>query len=252
VQTQPAKAEPGQTMKVIGILLHSRPYMAVCFVGMLFLAAQMFSQSYYTYLFNYYFNAPELSAMPTVCQYMPVGIIMLFAGRLGSKVGRRELCAYGMLMAGVCNLILFVMGTNSVWLYLAVCLASGIGNAFIFLLVWAIAADAIDYNEVNYGLHDDATSYAFFTFMRKLGQTVAAILVNVALLRIGYTDNVLNTANITGDTLSGMYAYSVLVPAVLYILIFVILRFVYPLGKKEIDKLQHDKQALFSGAAEEA
>ncbi len=251
VQTKPAKAAPGQTMKVIRILLRSRPYMAVCFVGMLFLAAQMFSQSYYTYLFNYYFNAPELSAMPTMCQYMPVGIIMLFAGRLGSRVGRRELCAYGMLMAGLCNLLLFVLGTNSVWLYLAVCLASGIGNAFIFLLVWAIAADAIDYNEVNYGLHDDATSYAFFTFMRKLGQTVAAILVNLALLRIGYTDNVLNTANITESTLSSMYAYSVLVPAVLYILIFVILRYAYPLGKKEIDKLQLDKEELLGRLSEE-
>ena len=244
VQTQPVKAAPGQTRKVLRILIHSRPYMAVCFVGMLFLAAQMFSQSYYTYLFNYYFNAPELSMAPTICQYMPVGIIMLFAARLGSKVGRRELCAYGMLMAGLCNILLFVMGTNSGWLYLAVCLASGIGNAFIFLLVWAIAADAIDYNEVNYGLHDDATSYAFFTFMRKLGQTIAAILVNLALLRIGYTDNVLNTANITGDTLSSMYAYSVLVPAVLYILIFVILRYVYPLGKKEISKLQQQKDEI--------
>ena len=48
--------------------------MAVCLVGMLFLAAQMFSQSYNTYLFNYYFNAPSLSMMPTVCQYLPVAV----------------------------------------------------------------------------------------------------------------------------------------------------------------------------------
>ncbi|MBQ3210930.1 MAG: MFS transporter [Oscillospiraceae bacterium] len=242
VPTQPVKGEKGQTMKVLSILLKSRPFMAICLVGMLFLAAQMFSQSYYTYLFNYYFNAPQLSMLPTVCQYLPVGIIMLFAGRLGAKFGRRELCAYGMLAAGLCNLVLYMMGTANVWIFLGVCLISGIGNAFIFLLVWAIAADAIDYNEVNYGLHDEATSYAFFTFMRKLGQTIAAILVNVALLRIGYTDNVLNTANITGDTLSSMYAYSVLVPAVLYVLIFFILRWMYPLGKKEIDALRVKKE----------
>lgn len=242
VPTQPAPKEKGQTWKVIKVLLHSRPYMAVCIVGMLFLAAQMFSQSYYTYLFNYYFNAPGLSMMPTVCQYLPVAVIMLFAGKLGAKYGRRDVCAYGMLLAGGCNLILYLLGTKSVWLFLAVCLLSGIGNAFIFLLVWAIATDAIDYNEVNYGLHDEATSYAFFTFMRKLGQTVAAILVNMALLRIGYTDNVLNTANITENTLHTMYTDSVLIPAVLYLLIFVILRFMYPLGKKKIDELQQQKE----------
>ena len=246
VPTKPAPKEKGQTWKVIKILLHSRPYMAVCLVGMLFLAAQMFSQSYNTYLFNYYFNAPGLSMMPTVCQYLPVAVIMLFAGKLGARFGRREVCAYGMLMAGVCNLALYLVGGTNVWMFLAVCLLSGVGNAFIFLLVWAIATDAIDYNEVSYGLHDEATSYAFFTFMRKLGQTIAAILVNMALLRIGYTDNVLNTANITGGTLDMMFTDSVLIPAVLYFLIFVILRFMYPLGREKIAQLQKEKEKLLS------
>ena len=251
VPTKPTPKEKGQTWKVIKILLHSRPYMAVCLVGMLFLAAQMFSQSYNTYLFNYYFNAPGLSMMPTVCQYLPVAVIMLFAGKLGARFGRREVCAYGMLMAGVCNLALYLVGGTNVWMFLAVCLLSGIGNAFIFLLVWAIATDAIDYNEVSYGLHDEATSYAFFTFMRKLGQTIAAILVNMALLRIGYTDNVLNTANITGGTLDMMFTDSVLIPAVLYFLIFVILRFMYPLGREKIAQLQKEKEKLLSKLTEE-
>ena len=156
-----------------------------------------------------------------------------------------------MLMAGVCNLALYLVGGTNVWMFLAVCLLSGVGNAFIFLLVWAIATDAIDYNEVSYGLHDEATSYAFFTFMRKLGQTIAAILVNMALLRIGYTDNVLNTANITGGTLDMMFTDSVLIPAVLYFLIFVILRFMYPLGREKIAQLQKEKEKLLSKLTEE-
>lgn len=243
VETQPEKKQRGETLRIIRILLRSRPYMAVCLVGMLFLAAQMFSQSYYTYLFNYYFNAPSLSMLPTACQYLPVAAVMFFAGKLGAKFGRRDVCAAGMLLAGACGLGLYALNTPSVWLYLGVCLLSGVGSSFIFLLLWAVASDAIDYNEVTYGLHDEATSYAFFTFMRKLGQTVAAILVNAALLRIGYTDNVLNTARITSATLRTMYADSVLIPAVLYLLIFVLLRFGYPLGKERIALLQEQKEA---------
>ena len=243
VETQPEKKQRGETLRIIRILLRSRPYMAVCLVGMLFLAAQMFSQSYYTYLFNYYFNAPSLSMLPTACQYLPVAAVMFFAGKLGAKFGRRDVCAAGMLLAGACGLGLYALNTPSVWLYLGVCLLSGVGSYFIFLLLWAVASDAIDYNEVTYGLHDEATSYAFFTFMRKLGQTVAAILVNAALLRIGYTDNVLNTARITSATLRTMYADSVLIPAVLYLLIFVLLRFGYPLGKERIALLQEQKEA---------
>ena len=242
VETRPSPKAKGETARVVRILLRSRPFMAVCVASMLFLAAQMFGQSYYTYLFNYYFNAPGLSMMPTVCQYLPVAVIMFFAARMGNRFGRRDVCAYGMLLAGAFNLILFVMGTRNVWLYLLVCLMSGIGGAFMFLLVWALANDAIDYNEVTYGIHDEATSYAAYSFMRKLGQTVAAVLVNMALLRIGYTDNVLNAANITDSTLSRMYADSVLIPAVLYLLVFVLLRFVYPLGKKQIAALQIQKE----------
>ena len=250
VETRPAPKQKGQTGKVISILLKSRPFLAVCFASMLFLAAQMFAQSYNAYLFDYYFEAPGLTMLPTVCQYLPVAVIMFFAGRLGNKFGRRDVCAYGMLVAGAFNLVIFLTHTHNVWLYLLGCLMSGIGSAFIFLLVWALATDAIDYNEVTYGLHDEATSYAFYSFMRKLGQTVAAVLVNMALLRIGYTDNVLNTSNIGQSTLSRMFADSLLIPAVLFLLVFAILRFVYPLSKKRIDELQIQKEETLRKLAE--
>ena len=242
VKTQPSPKAKGETFRVIKILLRSRPFMAVSIASMLFLSAQMFSQSYYSYLFNYYFNAPGLTMLPTACQYLPVAVIMFFAGKMGNRFGRRDVCAYGMLLAGAFNLLLYLMGTKSVWLYLLVCLMSGIGSAFLFLLVWSLATDAIDYNEVTYSLHDEATSYSVYSFMRKLGQTVSAVLVNMALLRIGYTDNVLNATNITEDTLKRMYADSVLIPAVLYLLVFVLLRFVYPLGKQQIAQLRDKKE----------
>ena len=112
------------------------------------------------------------------------------------------------------------------------------------LLVWALAADAIDYNEVRYGLHDEATSYSFYSFMRKLGQTVAAVLINSVLLKIGYTDNVLNADNITPDVLNHMYNSSALIPAVLFLLVFLLLRFVYPLSKEKIAELQVEKEKI--------
>ena len=253
VETKPApKSDANKTFAVIKTLFRSRPFVAICVASMLFLAAQMFAQAYNTYLFDYYFEAPGLTMLPTVCQYLPVAVIMFFAGKLGNKFGRREVCSYGMLFAGVCYLLLYVLGVRSVWAFLAVCLCSGIGTAFMFLLVWSLATDAIDYNEVRYGLHDEATSYAFYSFMRKLGQTIEAILVNMSLLRIGYTDNVLNTANIDAAALKRMYSDSVLIPAVLFLLCFVFLRFVYPLSKQKTEELQLEKEAMYKAAAEGA
>ena len=161
-------------------------------------------------------------------------------------MGRRELCAYGVLFSAVCNFALYFLGTKSVWIFLGALFLSGIGGAFIFLLLWAIATDAIDYNAVKFGLHDEATSYAIFTFMRKLGQTVAAILVNAALIRIGYDGATVAEENLTDSVLKRMYNDSVLIPAVLYLLMFVVLLFVYPLGKQKIAELQTQKEQVLS------
>ena len=247
VVSQPAPREKGQTMKVIKVLLKSRPFMAVSLASMLFLAAQMFGQGYNTYLFHNYFNKPGFTMLPTVFQYLPVAIVMFFATRLSNKLGRREVCAWGVFLAAVFYIVLFVLalfGITSIWLYLAACLASGVGTAFIFLLIWALATDAIDYNKVKFGLNDEATSYAFYSFMRKLGQTVATILINVPLLRIGYDGSALRTEKLTPDALHSMYNSSVMIPAVLFLLVFLLLRFVYPLSKQKIDELQIEKEKV--------
>ena len=82
--------------------------------------------------------------------------------------------------------------------------------------------------------------------MRKLGHCVAAVFVNLALFKIGYEGNVLNTANITDSTLTEMYTWSVLVPAILYLSIFILLRFVYPLGKQAVLEQQKAKEEKWS------
>ena len=253
VDTNPAPREKGQTAKVIKTLLKSRPFMAVSVASMLFLAAQMFGQGYNTYLFHHYFNKPGLTMLPTVFQYLPVAVIMFFATRLGNRFGRREVCSWGILLAAAFYLALFVLaifGITPVWMYLAASLMSGIGTAFIFLLVWVLATDAIDYNKVTYGLNDEATSYAFYTFMRKLGTTVATILINVPLLRIGYNGSELRTEGLSQSALRTMYNFSVMIPAVLFLLVYLALRFWYPLSKKRIEELQLQKEAMLRAQSE--
>ena len=260
VSFSPAPRQKGQSWKVIKTLFKSRPFVAICLASMIFLAAQMFQTGYYSYLFDYYFGS-SMFIVSQLCIYLPVAVIMFFATRLGNKFGRRDVCAYGILFAAVVNFILFLLHTHNVFVYLAFCLMTGFGTAFIFLLIWVLATDAIDYNEVKFGIHDEATSYSMYTFMRKLGQTVAAILINSVLLGIGYTNNVLNLlseeqlsalpeAEAAAQRLSqqkaldGMYNSSALIPAILFLLVFVLLRFVYPLSKKKVEELQVEKEKL--------
>ena len=253
VQFRPAPKEKGKTGKVIKTLLKSRPFMAVSIASMLFLAAQMFGQGYNTYLFHYYFKTPGLTMIPTVLQYLPVIVIMFIATRLGNKFGRCEVCSAGILLAAVFYVALFILslfGVTSVWLYLLVNLAGGVGTSFIFLLIWAVTTEAIDYNRVTFGLNDEATSYAFYTFMRKLGQTIATVLINVPLLRIGYSGSQLKTEGLSDASLKTMYNFSVIIPAVLFALVFITLKFIYPLSKDKVAEIQVQKEKLLAAESE--
>ena len=254
VETKPVSKEKkkGETWRVVKSLIKSRPFIVVSIASMLFLAAQMFQMGYNSYLFQYYFEADGMTLLPTVCQYLPVAAIMFFVTKLGKKFGKKEICAYGMAFSGLAYLGLFFLGTHNPWIYLVFCLLAGVGSAFIFLLIWALATDAIDYNEVTFGVHDEATSYAVYSFMRKLGQTVAAVLINSVLIGIGYKDNVLNAERITDAVKTRMYNDSVLIPAVLFLLVFILLQFVYPLGKKKVAELQVKKEEALRKMHEEA
>ena len=116
VDSKPAPHSKGQTWEVIRTLFQSRPFVAVCLASMLFLAAQMFQTGYYSYLFDYYFQS-KMFLVSQACIYLPVAVIMFFAGKLGNKFGRRDICAYGLLFASIVNFILFFLHTHNVFVY---------------------------------------------------------------------------------------------------------------------------------------
>lgn len=244
------KAQKGETKRILLSLLKSRPFIALCVASMLLIAAQMFTQAYYVYLFDYYFKKPALYMLVMVCTYLPIAVLMLFTNKLIKKVGKKALCAFGLLGAGLANLLLFFLQTPNVWVFLSLCLIGGFGFNFFILEVWAMVNDVIDYQEVYSGIREEATSYSFFSFTRKLGQTVAGVLSTQALVLIGYKtgENVVQDAK----TISGMYNIAALVPAIMFLVGFVVLWFFYPLGKQKMQELQQRKEELYEEKAADA
>ena len=249
VQPRSKQEKPkGETLRVLKNLLKTRSFVIISIVGMLFLAAQMFQTTYNMYVFKVFFNKPGLATLSTVCQYLPVAIVMFFSGKLVRKFGRKEVCAFGLLFTAICFGILAVIPVGAVargtlmWIFLAVSLLAGLGNAFIFLMIWALANDSIDDYFVKTKSHDEATAYSIFTFMRKLGQTLAAVIVNISLIAIGYGQSA-EWAPTEAEATS-MYYQSIIIPAALSLIMFLLLMFVYPLSKKRVEALQGEKDAI--------
>lgn len=245
VIAKPATREKGAALKIIRLLISNRSFVAISLTAMLLLAGQMFTQSFYLYLFNDYFNANWMNMASMACTYSPMIILMFFMPKLARKIGKKEVCSVGMAIAALANLILFFLRgaapSSLILLFLVLCFVSGCGLTTVVLQLWSMAADTIDDIEVKTGSRDDGTAYAFFNFFRKLGQVIAAICVNGALVGMNYKYE--KGAVQTLENLKKMYDLATIIPAILFGLMAVILMFLFPLSKKKVDELQVLKEA---------
>ncbi len=241
----------GETWAIAKTLLKSRNFLAVCFIGLLLLAGQMFTQSFYTYLFNDLFGQNWMNLASQACTYAPMVVIMFFAGKLVKKYGKKEICAIGGLLASVPNFILIFLKDAVVAtpiLFLPFCLLSGIGISILTLEMWALATDAIDDVEVKTGLRNDGSSYSTFMFFRKMGQVVAAIAVNTALILMNYKSGAGQVQ--TAETLDKMYYMATAIPAGLFLLMALVVIFMYGLSKGKTEDLQKEKESLLAKQVE--
>ena len=240
VIAKPAKREKGETLSIIKDLFKNRAFLAVSVASMLLLAGQMFTQSFYLYLFDDYFGKSWMNLVSTVCTYAPMAIFMFFTPKMVRRFGKKEICGVGMILAAAANLGMFALrGVDPgilAYLFMVLCFVSGMGLAFIILQVWSMATDAIDEIEIKTNRRDDGTAYSFFMFFRKLGQVIAAVAVNGALLAMNY-DNTKGAIQ-TPENLSVMYDMATIIPAVLFGLMAVVLLVWYPLSKKKVAQLQ--------------
>ena len=244
VKTKPKEKEKGAAKKAVGILLRSRSFVTISLTAMLLLAGQMFTQSFYTYLFDDYFHANWMNLASQACTYSPMLIFMFLLPGMAKKIGKKEISAAGVLAAAAANLVLFFLRDMDpgilLWIFLLLCFVSGCGLTIIVMQLWAMAADAIDEIEVTTGSRDDGTAYSVFNFFRKLGQVLAAVCVNGALLGMSYRYE--KGAVQTLENLRKMYDLATLIPAVLFGLMALILFVWYPLSKDGVERLQEQKE----------
>lgn len=245
VVATPKPKQKGEAKGIIKNLFTNRAFLAVSVASMLLLAGQMFTQSFYLYLFDDLFGANWMNIVSTICTYAPMAIFMFLTPKMVRKFGKKEICGVGMIVAAAANLCMFALrGVDlniRMYLFLVLCFVSGCGMTFIVLQVWSMATDAIDDIEVKTGRRDDGTAYAFFMFFRKIGQVIAAVAVNGALLGMHY--NTEKGARQTLENLNTMYDLATIIPAVLFGLMAVVLLVWYPLSKKKVAQLQVEKEA---------
>ncbi|MBQ6273579.1 MAG: MFS transporter [Oscillospiraceae bacterium] len=244
VKTKPQIPEKGAARKTIKLLFQNRAFVSVSLISMLLLSGQMFTQSFYTYLFKDYFNASWMVLASQACTYSPMLVMMFLLPGWARKLGKKEVCAWGVAAAAAANLLMFFLRGMEPgllkWVFLFLCFVSGIGLTTLVMQLWAMVTDTIDDIEIRTGSRDDGTAYSVFNFFRKLGQVLSAVCVNGALLGMHY--KVEKGAVQTLENLKTMYDLATLIPAILFGLMALMLFVYYPLSRRRVEELQVEKE----------
>lgn len=237
ISIPPKQKQDGMHLfRTMGNLFKNGPFVALCVVSMLLIAFQMYTQTTYNYLFKNFYEQPGLYAFVTVCTYLPMAIFLPFIGKLVRKFGKKEICAFGLGFAAIINFVMFFLKftplVNNAYVFMVLLFFSGAGQTFLTLEVWALVMDVIDYHELKSGRREEGTSYALYSFTRKLGQTLAGVGVPALLAFIGY--NVDSTVQ-SEDVVARLYDMSTIVPAIVLTVMFVVLAFCYKLSKGKLE-----------------
>jgi len=236
----PPAEEKHNIFQTIGVIFHNRPYLALCFASMLLIGSTLYTQAVYNFLYNDYFNAPELYSPLTIATYAPTVLLLPVLHKLVLRFGKKRLCAWGLLLSAAANTLALLLRTTNPYVFMGFCFLSGLGGTFLNMELWALIADVLDYQELLSRKREEGTCYALFFFTRKLGQTLAGSGSSFLFGAIGYDETKLTQSpGVAGR----MYTTATLVPAVAYALIFLAMAFWYPLDPKKEENIREELRA---------
>ncbi|WP_367925246.1 MFS transporter [uncultured Ruthenibacterium sp.] len=239
IQLAPKKAEKGAGFFTLAeTLLTNRALLAIIGAALAMLLCQLMAQSMNIYLFTDYFKSATLLSVVSLASFIPMLLMAPIARILSEKYGKKECSIVGVAIAVLGYGALFVVHTTNPIVYIVLMLIASIGMGFFNMVIWAFITDIIDYQEVRTGSRDDGTVYAIYSFSRKAGQALAGGIGGFALSAVGYVSVAAGQPAVQQSqaTLDGIYNISTAAPTIGYLVVLLLLIFVYPLGKKEVDK----------------
>ncbi len=215
-------------------LVSNKSIIAISLVYICFLGAQMLNQTINNYIFKDYFSNTMGLTVMNAAGFVPALILAPLAVPLTRKFGKKELGIFAAILGTVAFGALFIIRTHNMWLYVIVNIVGLLGFGLFNLIIWAFVSDVIDDHEIRTGNREDGTIYSVCSFARKLGQAIASALGGWSLAWIGYVEGSVSAQ--PEAVLEGIYNIATLVPTILYLLVGLCLIFLYPLGKKAVER----------------
>ena len=227
-----AHHKSGGALSLLTRAVKNRALISIIFASIFMLLSQLTMQGMSNYIYPNYYNSAGAMSVSTLAMMGAMLIAASVAKPLARRIGKAEVSAISNILAAAICFALFIIRPASVWVYVFIQFLCWLGLGIFSMVSWALITDVIDYSELKYGVREDGSIYALYSFARKLGQAAASGLTGALLSYIGYSDKTAYDRVV----LERVYDISTVLPAIGFASLALILFFWYPLRKKVVDK----------------
>ena len=236
-------------VKAMGAFIRNRAAVGASLAGMSGFIGMYGAQTAVMVMFQSYFKNARISGVVGMLSMFGVFIFMPFATTITKKIGKKEGCTIGAVVACLAYVLMFALPITpdgkGMALYVLCQVIAMIGNGYSSCVTWALIADAIDYEEWKLGTRNEGTTYALYSFFRKVAQGLGPSLGLVAATAVGYNailgpDQPAQIATNLRYLVPGMYLVGTVLGLIAYGLI-------YNVDRKTLNQMNVDLEARHAG-----
>ena len=236
-------------VKAMGAFIRNRAAVGASLAGMSGFIGMYGAQTAVTVMFQSYFKNARISGLVGMLSMFGVFIFIPFATTITKKIGKKEGCTIGAVVACLAYVLMFALPITpdgkGMALYVLCQVIAMIGNGYSSCVTWALIADAIDYEEWKLGTRNEGTTYALYSFFRKVAQGLGPSLGLVAATAVGYNaalraDQPAQIATNLRYLVPGMYLVGTVLGLIAYGLI-------YNVDRKTLGQMNADLEARHAG-----
>lgn len=227
--------------KMLVSFIHNRPMISIILSYIVFKFFIQTINLMNQYVFQAYYQDTKILAAIGLGNIIPLLLGMVLLKQVLKIMQKKTLATYCVLVAAICYAFLaFVPVPPTVWI--AVQLVAAFFQGFFTLLIWALIADAVDYQAYLTRQRNDGLVYSTVTFVVFLVASLATSFIAVIIDTLGYDPTL--QANQTVQVAEALRLTAGLLPAIGCFLVFLIYRFVYNMTDEKMAEVQQVVNSL--------
>ncbi len=187
------------------------------------------------YYIKYNFNAEMM--IPVVTSLGMAASILggVISPYIAKKLGKKNTAILGLIASAIGSFVIFLLSYSSLPLLISVNFIVGIFDGAGYITLTSMVADCVEYGEWKTGTRSEGMIFSLNIFKSKIASAIGGSLCGYILAYIGYNAN---SAQST-FTLNGIHLIQTLIPCVIIIISFLLLRS-YNLSEAEYDAIVDD------------